>query len=144
MQSILAHAGGVGLEMLEQVAAQHQLEPRSPLMDQRLVEFGLQVPAPVITMGIRHKELMRRAVGDLLPDLVRERDAKMVHNLAVERDRGAMRFAPRRGGDWQLAKAGIVDAASIEALMAEAAASELIPRQLGILIQAELFWTRYA
>jgi asparagine synthase (glutamine-hydrolysing) len=54
----------------------HGIEARAPLLDYRLVEFCLRLPPSLrIEMGVT-KALLRRAVGDRLPEIVRNRRDK--------------------------------------------------------------------
>lgn len=63
----------------------HSLEVRVPLLDQRLVEALLRLPAAAKRAGEGPKPLLVRAVGDLLPPLVRERRDKRGFTLPFER-----------------------------------------------------------
>jgi asparagine synthase (glutamine-hydrolysing) len=54
----------------------HSLEVRVPLLDHRLVEAVLRLPAATKLNGTGPKALLLRCVGDLLPSMVRERHAK--------------------------------------------------------------------
>jgi asparagine synthase (glutamine-hydrolysing) len=55
----------------------HSLEVRVPLLDHVLVERVLQLPATFKMNGGTPKPLMAKAVGDLLPDMVRNRRDKI-------------------------------------------------------------------
>ena len=53
------------------------LESRVPLLDYRLVELAMRIPAPLKLRGLETKRILRRAVADLLPPVVaRRRDKK--------------------------------------------------------------------
>ena len=54
----------------------HSLEVRVPYMDHRLVEAVLRLPAVHKKNGSQPKSLLTRAVGDLLPPIVRDRRDK--------------------------------------------------------------------
>jgi asparagine synthase (glutamine-hydrolysing) len=54
----------------------HSLEVRVPYMDHRLVEAVLRLPATYKKNGRRPKSLLVKAVGDLLPPVVRDRQDK--------------------------------------------------------------------
>jgi asparagine synthase (glutamine-hydrolysing) len=54
----------------------HSLEVRVPLLDERLVECVLNIPAAQRSDGSESKSLLRAAVDDLLPSIVRERTRK--------------------------------------------------------------------
>ena len=63
----------------------HSLEVRVPLLDHRLVEAVLRLPGAVKRAGTGPKPLLARAVGELLPPLVRERRDKRGFTLPFER-----------------------------------------------------------
>lgn len=63
----------------------HSLEVRVPLLDHRLVEAILALPAAAKRAGAGPKPLLARAVADLLPPLVRERRDKRGFTLPLER-----------------------------------------------------------
>jgi len=54
----------------------HSLEVRVPLLDERLVEYVLGLPMSLRAAGGTSKGLLRAAVDDLLPSLVRDRTRK--------------------------------------------------------------------
>jgi asparagine synthase (glutamine-hydrolysing) len=54
----------------------HSLEVRVPLLDHRLVEAALRLPAELKDRGDRAKPLLVDAAGDHLPDVVRCRQDK--------------------------------------------------------------------
>src|ERR687885_658251 len=55
----------------------HSLEARVPFLDYRLVELCFSLPGSELVGGGRTKVVLRRALGDLLPPLVRERRDKL-------------------------------------------------------------------
>ena len=55
----------------------HSLEARVPFLDHRLVELCFSVPASELIRGGETKSLLRRALGDVLPPVVRERRDKV-------------------------------------------------------------------
>jgi asparagine synthase (glutamine-hydrolysing) len=55
----------------------HSLEARVPFLDYRLVELCFSLPGSELVGGGRTKAVLRRALGDLLPPLVRERRDKL-------------------------------------------------------------------
>lgn len=59
----------------------HSLEVRVPLLDDRLVEVALRLPASLKRAGPGPKPLLTRAIGDLLPPAVRERRDKQGFTL---------------------------------------------------------------
>jgi len=54
----------------------HSLEVRVPLLDHKLVEAALRIPAEMKSMGPAAKPLFLAAMGDQLPALVRDRRGK--------------------------------------------------------------------
>jgi asparagine synthase (glutamine-hydrolysing) len=63
----------------------HSLEVRVPLLDHRLVEAILRLPAALKRAGAGPKPLLARAVADLLPPLVRDRRDKQGFTLPFDR-----------------------------------------------------------
>src|ERR671938_64936 len=55
----------------------HAIEARVPFLDYRIVELCFSLPASELVSGGRTKSVLRRALGDLLPPLVRERRDKL-------------------------------------------------------------------
>jgi asparagine synthase (glutamine-hydrolysing) len=55
------------------MAAEFGAEVWNPWDDIRLVEYVLAIPQEQLCTGINHKLILRRAMGDLLPEMVRER-----------------------------------------------------------------------
>src|ERR671938_68212 len=55
----------------------HSLEARVPFLDYRLVELCFSLPGGELVGGGQTKAVLRRALGDLLPPLVRERRDKL-------------------------------------------------------------------
>jgi len=55
----------------------HSLEARVPLLDHRLVELAFSLPGNELIRRGETKSVLRRALGDLLPPLVRERRDKL-------------------------------------------------------------------
>ena len=51
----------------------HSLEARVPFLDYRLVELGFSLPGDELIRRGRTKDVLRRALADLLPPQVRER-----------------------------------------------------------------------
>ena len=64
------------LPKVDRMSMAHALEVRSPLLDHRLVEYALRLPAR-LQLGARGgKRVLRRAVADLLPEEVLRRPKK--------------------------------------------------------------------
>jgi asparagine synthase (glutamine-hydrolysing) len=57
----------------DRVAMAHAVEGRFPFLDHRLVEFCNRLPSGLKLHGLEEKYLLKRAVGDLLPPVIRER-----------------------------------------------------------------------
>ncbi len=55
----------------------HSIEARVPFLDHRLVELAVSLPGHELIRGGRTKDVMRRALADLLPQSVRERTDKL-------------------------------------------------------------------
>ncbi|MBB5746344.1 asparagine synthetase B family protein [Brevundimonas variabilis] len=64
------------LEVLDRDAAGRGHEARSPFWDERLIEFMLSVPASEKLKGGHTRRIMRDAMADRLPDLIRWRQDK--------------------------------------------------------------------
>src|ERR671923_48468 len=55
----------------------HSIEARVPFLDYRLVELCFSLPGGELIGGGRTKDVLRRALGDLLPPIVRQRRDKL-------------------------------------------------------------------
>ena len=55
----------------------HSIEARVPFLDYRLVELCFSLPGGELIGGGRTKDVLRRALGDLIPPIVRERRDKL-------------------------------------------------------------------
>ena len=55
----------------------HSLEARVPFLDHRFVELCFSLPGAELIHGGRTKDVLRRALSDLLPETVRERRDKL-------------------------------------------------------------------
>jgi asparagine synthase (glutamine-hydrolysing) len=64
------------VECAERYASQAGIELRHPLLDKRLVEFALDIPDDQRKRARFTKFILRQALGDDLPDLVRMRRTK--------------------------------------------------------------------
>lgn len=101
------------------VLLEEGVEPRSPLLDRRVVEFALRRPVSERARGYETKILLRRAVRGLLPDSLL---APRAYRTGVTSgySRRAMRacypalFADLLRSPLQLAQLGIVDPALLE------------------------------
>ncbi|HEX4348552.1 MAG TPA: asparagine synthase-related protein [Vicinamibacterales bacterium] len=69
------------LEHGERSACEHGFEERHPFFDRRLIEFGVALPESQRWRGAETKFVMRRAMRNLLPRVVAERQTK--GNFAV-------------------------------------------------------------
>jgi asparagine synthase (glutamine-hydrolysing) len=61
------------------------LESRVPLLDYRLVELAMRIPAPLKLRGLETKRILRRAVADLLPPAVAGRRDKKGFPTPIDR-----------------------------------------------------------
>jgi asparagine synthase (glutamine-hydrolysing) len=61
------------------------LESRVPLLDYRLVELAMRIPAPLKLRGLETKRILRRAVADLLPPAVAARRDKKGFPTPIDR-----------------------------------------------------------
>jgi asparagine synthetase B (glutamine-hydrolysing) len=59
-------SGGI-LVKVDRASMAHSLEVRAPLLDHRLVEWGLSLPARLKLRGASGKQVLKRALGPLLP-----------------------------------------------------------------------------
>lgn len=64
------------VECAERAAAHHRIELRHPLLDARLVQFALDIPDDQRKRGRFTKFILREALGDDLPEVVRSRRTK--------------------------------------------------------------------
>ena len=70
------------LVKVDRAGMAHGLETRVPLLDRRVVEFGLSLPERLKVRGTRTKYLLKHAMRSALPAVVRER-AKQGFNAPV-------------------------------------------------------------
>jgi asparagine synthase (glutamine-hydrolysing) len=68
--------GGQALEWYDLQCARYGLEPRHPFLDRRLVEFIVSLPPELLFRLGTSKPLLRRAMEDILPGVVRQRPDK--------------------------------------------------------------------
>ncbi len=64
------------MELNGRAAAAFSIEPRHPFFDRRLVEFCLALPGEQKLHEGRTRSVMRRALADSLPDVIRSRGGK--------------------------------------------------------------------
>ena len=57
----------------DRVAMANSLEIRLPFLDYRVIEFAATLPAKWKMSGLNEKYILKRAAGNLLPDVIRER-----------------------------------------------------------------------
>jgi len=65
------------LHVEDRVSMAHGLESRVPFLDHEIVELAAKIPADVKFESGHLKHVLRQALGDLLPDSIRERTDKM-------------------------------------------------------------------
>jgi asparagine synthase (glutamine-hydrolysing) len=56
------------LAMTDRFSMAHSIEARTPFLDHELIETVMRIPAAQRLHGRRYKQLLRRAIADLLPD----------------------------------------------------------------------------
>lgn len=66
----------LAVHWMGRAAAASGLEIRHPFLDRRLVELVLSTPPALLFRAGRYKELLRRALGERLPPLIRDRIGK--------------------------------------------------------------------
>ncbi len=64
------------MEMEERSAASYHLDLRYPFHDRRVIEFGMGLPAEQRWRDGLHKHVLREAMRDHLPEIVRQRSSK--------------------------------------------------------------------
>ncbi len=105
-------------EAAERTSAEYALEQRHPFFDRRLVEFCVAMPEAQRWHGDRTKAVMRRALHDRLPPIVRERRDKGDFSPLFIRqleDLGGERFVDHL----RIAARGWVDQGRISAMFRE-------------------------
>jgi asparagine synthase (glutamine-hydrolysing) len=86
-RALTASEPAFNLELNDVIGAVHGVEPRFPYFDKRLVEFALALPPGTTVSDGLDRTIVRRALGDVLPDAVRTRTDKaefspnVVHGL---------------------------------------------------------------
>jgi asparagine synthase (glutamine-hydrolysing) len=80
----------------DRVAMAHAVEGRFPFLDHRLVEFCNRLPTDLKLHGLQEKYLLKRAVADLIPALIRERPKQPYRAPIVPAFLGAEAPAPLR------------------------------------------------
>jgi asparagine synthase (glutamine-hydrolysing) len=57
----------------DRMAMAHSVEGRYPFLDHRVIEFGNRLPPLCKLFGLREKHVLKRAMGDLLPETITRR-----------------------------------------------------------------------
>ncbi|HFQ95494.1 MAG TPA: asparagine synthase, partial [Anaerolineae bacterium] len=131
----------LGMVPNQQFAALHGIEVRHPLMHRSLIEFGFRTPATLLCGPQNEpKALLRAAMKDLLPPLLRDHPNKAIFNTPGVRD-PRMRSLLPSGHSWQLIEHQIVDPHWL-GKHAHEGASPAPTEVLVQLISAELFLSR--
>jgi asparagine synthase (glutamine-hydrolysing) len=98
-ENILHPHNAAARERYDRVAAPLGIEPRDPFMDRRVIDFSLSLPASQIQSAQWPKLVLRRAMGDLTPSLVRWRATKehvgFLFTRAVIKDEVKVKNLPR-------------------------------------------------
>lgn len=131
------------LEKVDKTSMAVSLEARVPLLDYRLVEFALTIPARYKIAAGETKRVLRRAVRDLLPA---ETVRKAKHGFSVPTDpwfRGELRdFAYDVLLDRRSRQRGYVDSVAVERLWRDhQSGREVRDAHLWVLMNFEL-WAR--
>ena len=79
LHSLAAARSTLVYETNEQLAAHFGVETRQPLHDVDLIEFAYSLPPRCFTEGLREKQLLRRALADLLPQTHQDLRFKASH-----------------------------------------------------------------
>jgi asparagine synthase (glutamine-hydrolysing) len=120
-QLVLQHRGLPELLRYEdRNSMAHSLEARVPFLDHRLVELAFSLPGGELIRNGRTKDVLRRALGDLLPPAVRERRDKLGFVTPEKRwFRGALgALAEEVFASREFADRGFADAAAVRARLA--------------------------
>ncbi len=72
-------------EMTERSAANHGVELRHPFLDRRLIEFSVAIPDYIRRRACVNRHLLRQAMGDVYPAIVRERRDKASFGIVSAR-----------------------------------------------------------
>lgn len=75
-RGLTASAWSQGISAARELYHQYGLEPAMPFWDRRLIEYIMALPANQLGQPYRTKRLLREAMSDRLPELVRERVGK--------------------------------------------------------------------
>jgi asparagine synthase (glutamine-hydrolysing) len=111
---------------LERGVFDEGLEVRYPFLHRPLVEFAISLPIAMRVRPGRQKWILREALGDLLPPVVRERrgkggiDGRIVWSLSKERS-----LLDRLVADSRLVELGCVDRAALASALAAARAGDI-------------------
>lgn len=102
-------------EALDRMGAASGLELRHPFFDRRVVEFLIGIPDHLRFRDGTHRFLVRRACGDVLPDLIRSRRSKPdIDHVVVDTIRATDPSAWVRSAE--VVKRGWVDGAVLQAM----------------------------
>lgn len=131
------------LVLVDQIAAARGGELRHPFMDRRVIELLVSLPNEVRSAGPPDKALLRRAMGDLLPPLVRDREgaaefSPLLRTALVDAHGERLAGALRRGA---LAAEGLVDGEAAAAVVERARGDRWVLREVMVLASLEL-WLR--
>lgn len=127
----------------------HSVEARSPLLDHRLVEFAFSLPFHEKIRDGWTKSVLRRALHDVLPPVIRDRRQKLGTPIPLRRWMAQpAEFAALRATllDGELIKAGIFDRAKLAPKLASpelTLRSEAAVEPFWRWVTAELWYRRY-
>jgi asparagine synthase (glutamine-hydrolysing) len=105
----------------------HSLEARVPFLDHRLVELAFSLDGGELIRGGRTKDVVRRALADVLPPSVAARRDKLGFVTPEKRwFRGALgAFAEEVFAEPETAERGFLDAATVRRRLARHRAGEV-------------------
>jgi asparagine synthase (glutamine-hydrolysing) len=105
-----------GNETADRIQSRYGIEKRSPLLDRRIVEFGLALPEEQRWRGAETKVVLRNAVKGLLPEPIRQRRTKANFGQLCA-DLTAEMVTQRAFVPTTLAALGWIDMAQVEAML---------------------------
>ena len=97
-----------GADLFTPMRAIGGIEPRSPLLDPRLIDFCLSIPQELFMKNGVPRHLTRLALSDRLPDSVLKKDGLGMQNPEIMRRQGAL----RRGLEDEIAELGKIPLAA--------------------------------
>ena len=132
------------LTKVDRMSMAHSIEARVPLLDHVLVEFAARIPPELLLREGRSKHILKRAVGDLLPESVLDKPKRGFAIPLGRWFRGELRDTVR---DLLLStrsrQRGIFDASAIERLLARPLRGGALDLPIWTLLSVELWCRRF-